>query len=317
MANHEKNFETPNPHESMLLQKIEQDARVGLWEERKHHLRELYQLNEAELDVLEKMVELEIPDWTTSYEGCEHHLLEGHTWLRKESGVDFASLHERGLIERPRVDGKPRQRIYHREYWNLTSEARDLLDTAKVGKGIGDLNESVVHSVGVALTSLYAKHVIEPNINATYALDTYAPEEGVVYDLLTRDADSGDVLASAEVETTVPAYSRLREEAAKLAYQPGPSIWVAPNRDVLVRIMNTLREMGILNLSRPLPRTLTLLSTDSIRGIRERIQVVAAESGPENEYVTDAATYAFFADELKEVRPEFFYTNSQSESINR
>ncbi|MBV0924745.1 hypothetical protein KTS45_11095 [Halomicroarcula limicola] len=315
MANHEKKFPQPNPYQVTLLRKIEQDARVGLWEERKKHLRELYQVNDSELNVLETMATLETPDWTTTYDGQEHHLLEGHTWLRKASGVDFESLQNRGLLERPRVDGEPRQRIYHREYWNLTSEARDLIDTTKVGSGIGDLNESVVHSLGVALTSLYAKYIAEENANTTYSLDAYAPDESVVYDLLTRDADTGEVLASAEVETTVPEYSRLRTEAVKLAYQPGLSLWVAPNRDVLVRIMNTLRNMGILTLSRPLPRTLALMSSDSVRGIRERIQTAADNDETENEYVTDVATYAFLADELKEVRPEFFYTNSKSTSV--
>lgn len=311
MANHEKNFQQPNPHEVTLLQKIEQDARADLWEERKKHLRELYQLSDTEHKVLETMAALETPDWTATYEGQEHHLLEGHTWLRKASSVDFKSLQNRGLIEQPRIDGESRQRIYHRKYWNLTSEARDLLDTTKVGSGIGDLNESVVHSIGVALTALYAKHVAEQNTDRTYSVDTYASDEDVVYDLLTRDADTGEIIASAEIETTVPEYSRLRTEAVKLAYQPGPSLWVAPTRDVLVRIMNTLRDMGILPLSRPIPRTLALMSTDSIRGIRERIQTAESESG--NEYVTDAATYAFLADELKEARPEFFY--SQSESV--
>ncbi|WP_224268529.1 hypothetical protein [Haloprofundus salinisoli] len=317
MANHRNNFDKPNQHELTLLRKIEQDAQVGLWNVRKKHLRELYRLSKAEHDVLERMATLETPDWTTTYHGQVHHLLEGHTWLRKKSGVDFESLQDRGLLERPRVDGKPRQRIYHREFWNLTSEARDLLDTAKVGEGIGDLNESVVHSIGVALTCLYAKHVIEPEVDVTYTLDTYAPEMGVVYDLLTRDADSGDILASAEVETTVPAYSRLRDEATKLAYQPGPTIWVAPNRDVLVRIMNTLRELGLLTLPRPLPRTLALTSSDSVRGIRERIHMAVSESDAELDFVSDVATYEFLANELKKVRPEFFYTNTQSASFTQ
>lgn len=309
MANHKSNFEQPNTHETTLLQKIEQEERVGLWEQRKNHLRELYRLSAREHDVLEVMATLETPDWTSTYEGQEHHLLEGHTWLRKTSGVDFESLRDRGLLERPRVDGKPRQRIYHREYWNLTSEARDLLNTTKVGKGTGDLNESIVHSVGVALTALYAKHVAEQNVDGTYVIDTYAPEEGVVYDLLTRDSVSDDILSGAEVETTVPAYSRLQKEVAKLKYQPGPSLWVAPNRDVLVRLMNTLREMGILTLPRPLPRTLSMTSTDSVRGIRERIQTAASESCTENEPVSDVATYNFLADRVKEVRPEPFYTD--------
>ena len=213
MSDHENNFQQPNPHEVTLLRKVEQDARVGLWEERKKHLRELYQLSDAEHNILEDMAALETPDWTITRGGQEHHLLEGHTWLRKASGVDFESLQDRGLLERPRIDEEPRQRINHREYWNLTSEARDLLDTKKVGNGIGDLNESIVHSVGVALIGLYAKHVAENGANTTYELDPYAPDVGVVYDLLTRDANNGKVLASAEVETTVPSYSRIRTEA--------------------------------------------------------------------------------------------------------
>ncbi|WP_436931475.1 hypothetical protein [Halosimplex halobium] len=307
MADHEKNFEQPNPHEKTLFRKVEQDARVGLWKERKEHLRELYQLSDAEVNVLEKMAMLETPNWTITYEEEDHHLLEGHTWLRKKSGVDFESLQDRGLLEQPRVNGDVRQRIYHREFWNLTTEARDLVDTTKVGSGVGDLNESIVHSLGVALIALYGKNVAEQDAKTTFSMDTYVPDEGVVYDLLARDSETGKVLTSAEVETTVPEYSRLRTEAAKLAYQPGPSVWVFPNRDVLVQVMNTLRDIGILNLPRPLPRTLALNSTDSVRGIRERIQAV---NDSEKEYVTDVATYAYLADELKDIQPEFFYSNS-------
>ena len=58
------------------------------------------------------------------------------------------------------------------------------------------------------------------------------------------------------------------------------------------------------------------MSSDSVRGIHKRIQA-ANNDETGNEYVTDVATYVFLVDELKKVRPEFFYTNSQSMLTNK
>lgn len=298
--------------------RVGREAKVNFLQK---HYREKLGITEDDFWFIECIGHLEVQGVVHIHDGQgtpitrDHYLTEGHRWVVDRFDPDIERLREVGLIQKPHVDGDPRDRIIYRRFWDLTPSGRDLVDIDKAGVNIGDPGEHVVHKLGHHMTRWWAEeqwcgndfHEIEsyPTVNGA-ELDFCVWSLGGFQFIDGKDVDK-HVRRAFEIETGVSDPSGdLQNDALKLAHTRGDSIWAFPNREVLVKALDELTLRGYTGLNHPIPETL------AIRNHRDTYNKRLAEAKPENTHlpydaVDRVMTYKQLVDDLKEWRPELFY----------
>ena len=260
MANHSKNLANPTNEQKHLMVLIDQDERAGLWETRKRHLREAYNITPAERWVLETLAATQAY-WHVKWDGRQHHIAEGHGWVRQHHPDAVESLMEKGLLQYPRVDGDPVTNIDGRVFLDLTSEARDLIDQAIYAEDdcvYGDLGEHILHALGTYLVAnlelmrgnrVYPYRVVgdyQPDVAVAESVDANGPSKLVEVETMsdwTHIQSDYEWLRGPHPDQNPKGLQKMHSEAEV--------VWVAPNRKTLVQILDKLQAHGYLDLEPP------------------------------------------------------------------
>ncbi|WP_135855078.1 hypothetical protein [Halorussus salinus] len=240
---------------------------------------------------------VELPRTGAPTNSAGHRLLEGHGWLTNLYGLDDTALNwllDNGFIERPRMNGEPREKIGKRRYWSPTPKARWLtpmqssafvltpdgtFEYSLTGPGKADsIGEKVVHKVGVRAAAAWLQYNLGISGSEFPAYDSLAlneiqlPKDWQGSPTATFDvgvADAGEPQLAVEVKTTVEGGGRnivgrddrfsSADRMQAVAGQP-TKVWIAANQSVAADLINTLREHDYLTF----PAQIGPMTTHSI-----------------------------------------------------
>lgn len=304
---------------------IKRRRRVLSKEQRTRWLREQYKkllgLSDSDLQFVAALANLEVNGVVhfVDSEGepvtRDHFITEGHKWLVDRLEPDLRRLLDAGLIRKPHINGEPRERLIHRTFFDLTPSGRDLINIDYSGEGVGDLGEGVVHRLGVHLYYWWAQKRWDEWDHELVDLEStrYPVIDGREYDVVVKNHlalefqdGSEPPWVVAEIETDSNHWDGLEADALKLGHTRARSVWVFPNREVLVECLNELTMRGYCGLQYPVPKTLAMRNHRDT--YNKRLKEVDYETSNVNYSPVDYVyTFTSLVDDLKDWRPELFY----------
>lgn len=305
-----------------LTTRVQMLRGVGDGEEATRLLRqkykELLQLTHSHLVALDTIAHLarygttQLTDEHDEPTTPPHTILEGHRWIADALNIDFSALQAAGLVERPTLNGEPRDRLLYRRFWQLTPSGRDIVFEPHSGQGVGDPGEQLVHRLGVWLVVFWLQAT---DADAKFKLERYEEIDGHTYDLVQYRAGrgswpqtDGQVHRAVEVETGLADPQSVETDAKKLGSVPGESVWVFPTKDVLRNVVTALNQRGYVGLDgEQVPGRGNELPAVEIEECQRRVRIATQQADLSWEAMTQVHTYRELARKLRHIAPEYFY----------
>ncbi|MDJ1431156.1 hypothetical protein [Halostagnicola sp. A-GB9-2] len=239
-------------------------------------------------------------------------LMQGHGVIRDYFDADTDALFEADLIYYPSIDGQERQRLIYKPFYCLSSNALDCIDVRVQGPDIGDLGESVTHSLGCRLVSEYLKRSVEHHTGDRVTVEYYVEHliEEHTIDVVVRknnpETSQMEIFAVVEVETGLNRESEVLEDFTKLGHVDcSRKFWISPTRNIANRCLNVILARDWLDID-TVPEELPLLTGEGVlHNTNQRLKSATFE--PENVKwsevphtpVTDVLSYQDMYDMLK------------------
>lgn len=253
----------------------------------------------------------------TERESILVNLFSGHGVVRDFFEVNIGKLTDAGLLQFPRINGNTRKRLNYKPYYVLTPEAGDCIARRLVGTNIGDLGETVVHSLGARMAgevlTQRAKQATGCPAIARYYDDLETPGNEDLDVLVYIQHDEGhthELWAVAEVKTGWSKPSELEDSLYKMGnVRTKRKFWVFPTRDLANRMVEHARTRGWYEMD-AIPESLPLRTTLSsgIRSTNDRIDDgdFAGKQFVPYPPMTGVLSYRAMYNNLKEIDPALF-----------
>ncbi|ELZ81774.1 hypothetical protein C453_17199 [Haloferax elongans ATCC BAA-1513] len=308
LASHEKLFNHPQCPTEFRRASVVQTIQAGQHKRARRQLKraykQLFALDDYDFQFLLYLADLRNqinafspvsktdPDTGEVSHGWTQTLMQGHGALRDYFNADIEKLIEAGLLYYPSIDGIQRKRLIRKPYYCITREALDCVNKSVQGPDIGDLGESVTHSLGCRLVAEYLRRAVEQqtgdSVRVEYFVERLVDEHTVDVVALkeTPDNQGMKVFAVAEVETGLNRENEVLADMAKLGQVDSPrKLWVAPTRQLVNRMLNVVLKRDWYDID-PVPQDLPLLTGEGILHNTNR-RLRDAEYTPEDVQWTD------------------------------
>lgn len=327
LADHTRLFD--HPHCSTARVSVIQDLQANQYKTARTRLKWAYadhfDINDADWAFLESLARVRNGITTTlvlthgegELKDCIFtDLLKGHGPIRDLYDAQIGQLIDAGLLRRPRICGEKRTRIIRKPYYVLTPEATDCIDIGMVGPRIGDLGESVTHSIGARLYGQYMKHRIAKETDWTASVNYYDDlildehSMDVAVYVSTDEHSSRDLYAVGEVKTVLSSATEARNSLYKMGnVHCEHKHWIAPRRELINEIVNVAARREWYSMA-PVPKTLAVATNTGLRSTNDRLEAstyTAEGPGlPPTPPITEGFSYEMLYRHLNRADPTLF-----------